>query len=160
MAGGGDGFGFGLVTLGTGGGHLARGGTGGLRPACLRPDMITAARYIRAGFPGAVYQIVDVVDGVALFDGDILVAVGDGDGVAGLGGDGVAAVLIVVRPVAHGVSLTGGGVVDCVVGLVDDFVALHLDDLAVVTDNAVVASYGGGAGGDVVGSINFINQRI
>lgn len=115
--------------------------------------MITAARYVRAGFPGAVYQIVDVVDGVALFDGDILVAVSNGDGVAGLGGDSVAAVLVVVGPVAHGVGLTGGGVVDGAVGLVDDFVGLHLDDLAVVTDDTIISGYAGGAGIDVVGGI-------
>jgi len=113
--------------------------------------IVWAGAWVRGVGAGAVHKVVNVIDGVALFDGDILVAVGDGGGCAAAQGEGVGAVLVVVGPVLNGIRLASGGVVVGVVGLVDDGVALDLGNLAVVADDPVIAGDGGGTGAYVVG---------
>ncbi len=56
--------------------------------------------------------------------------------------DEILAKMVLVSPV--------DGVVDCAVCFVDYGVAIDLCDLAIVTDDAVVASNRGRAGGDII----------
>lgn len=152
MAQGGDGFGFDLLAFGagqsTGAGHGAGCGSG----AGFLPVVLTGGGRVYRGFgAGAVYEVVHVIDRVALLDGDVFVTVGDCGGVAGFQGYLVAAVRVVVAPVGNGDGCARCGIVVCIIGFVDDGgVVFDLGDLAVVSYYAVVAAGDGcrtGGGG-------------
>ena len=122
-------------------------GAGGLCTVGLRPFM-GAGRGSRAA---AVYEVIYVIDRVALFDGDVFVAVGDGLGGAVIESDGVCTGGVVIAPIGDVAGRAGDGVPDGVIRFVDDGIALYLGNLAVVADDPVIAAGDTrGAGVDVV----------
>ena len=150
VAGGWEGFGFGLVTEGAGQEFLAGYGAGGRGGAGFDPGVGALAGGVAAGD-----HVIDVVSIAALDDGNVLVSVGDGYCIAGFKRYLVRAVLIIIRPVGHGGGLAGGGVEELVSGLVHDAgVVGYLGNLAVVADYAIVAGNAGGAGIYVVCGIS------
>lgn len=72
-------------------------------------------RILRAGAgPDAINDVVNVIDGVALDNSDIFIAVGDGIGIAVFSGNGIGAVRVVIAPIGDRDRLAGGGVVICI----------------------------------------------
>lgn len=104
MAQGGDGLAFGLLALGAGQEPGAGERAGGGSRTGFLPVMDTGGgRIFRAG---AFYDIVDVIDRIALLDGDILIPIGDGGGFPAFKSEGIGAVRIVIGPICDRLSLT------------------------------------------------------
>ncbi len=148
MAGGGDSLGLCLIAKGAGQEPGAGNGTGGGGGAGLGPGVVAGGRGVGAGI---LYQVVDIIGGVTLNDSNVLVAVSNGRGGAVVQGEVISTGGVVVLPIGDVAGGVGDGIIDGVVRLVDDSVPLDFGNFAVVTDDAVVAGDGRGAGVDVVG---------
>ena len=108
----------GIAALAAGVGHKAWSFTGGGGGHGAGIAMLAAGVLVRVLILGDV--VIDVIDRVALFDGDILVAVGDRLRGAVVGGHGIGPVRIIIGPVGDIRGGVSDRVIDGVGRLVDD----------------------------------------